>query len=305
MITVEPESAPNQEIKLSDIKGDLHFHLTEHGDHEGNWTGSTDSEIEGENYIEWALRELPGISYIAVTDHLEQFGYDKGRFHTGDKYGVEHLYDSPELIEPQLERVRELNGYQGMIVIAGIEASIQKSGRINATNRVLEMFDLVIASDHYYQDGGDASEVTRRYLEALKNPQVDILGHPARKHLEWIEIDWLTIAQAAKDANKAIEINMTPVIEYGIPERKNVGYKEPSRNMDILRILARTGVKISIGGDTHKIQSLRDNAPIRQSQVLALHKLIRDLNVAGISKSQILNTYSADEIIAWARMNNR
>lgn len=304
MTTIDQEITPGEEVKILDLKGDLHFHLAQHGDAVGNWTGSHDSEIEGEKFIDWALEQLPGLQYFVASDHLELWGYDRSRFHPGDKYGIEHLYDFPELIQPQLERVRALNGYKGVTVIPGVEASIQRSGNVNATDRVLELFDVVIASDHYYENGGDAAEVTRRYLAALQNPHTDILGHPARKHPDWQNIDWLAIAQIAKAKDKAIEVNMTPAVEYGIPERKNIGRAEPSRDQEFLKVLASTGVKVAISGDTHKIQPLRENSPLSLSQNLALHKLVRDLNAAGITKSQILNTYSADQLVSWARGNN-
>lgn len=300
MSSVDQKSLPTPGVAISDLQGDLHFHLAPHGERVGEFTGSHDSEIEGEAFINWTENHFP-VNYLVVTDHLERFDDDLGRFHPGDKHGAEHVYDNVGLIEPQLARIKALGEYNLRIrVIAGVEASIQRSGLVNASERMLDSFAVVIASDHYYERGGSPSEVTRRYLTALQNPRVDILGHPGRRHPDWAQIDWNAIARAAALANKAIEINMAPVVEYGIKP----GNPEPSRHIEFLKILAKHGVMVSIGGDTHRLLPLRQQGPVQFRQLYELTRLVKDLNRVGIKKSQVLNTYTADELVNWARGNN-
>ncbi len=294
----------NEELTLTDLKGDLHFHLDQQGDLTQGFTGSHDSKIPGDVMVEWISKHLPGFEYIVITDHLEGFDHDPDRF-KHDKYGVEHFYDDVDLFLPEIERIKALGQLHPEIkTIAGIETSIRRDSSVNASTRVMELFDLVIASDHYHDEAGDANEATQRIIAAISNPHIDIIGHPARKHSDWKDIDWEVIAQTAATYDKAIEISMAPSAIYGVPTSSTYSL-EPSRDPMVLKILALTGTKVSIGSDMHKFQPLEKDTPLQFRQLYDLRALVRDLNRAGFTKDQILNTYQPEQLVTWAKGNNR
>ena len=302
----ETEPRHSELIKLTDLKGDLHFHMAPEGEKVGELTGSWDSEIDAAKMIDWLAKYLPGLEYLVVTDHLERWGRDPKRFHDNDKYGVEHSYDELKLVATQLAKIRNLGERQpGIKVISGVETSIQTAGTIGASKRMLDMFDLVVASEHYYPESKEErqpEELTARLLTALSNPGVDIIGHPARNYTDWQLIDWEKIARVAAGFDKAIEINITSVAQSGFPPDPRL---EPARTLDVLKILAKGGVKVSIGSDMHKFWPLNSNSPLLPGQVFGLNRLIVDLNQAGFKKSQILNTYKPTELIGWARAHDK
>jgi DNA polymerase (family X) len=56
-------------------------------------------------------------------------------------------------------------------------------------------------------------QVTGRLLNAIRNPNVDIIGHPSGRLLgyrEGADLDWEQVLPAARDAGVVLEINANP-----------------------------------------------------------------------------------------------
>ncbi len=81
---------------------------------------------------------------------------------------------------------------------------------------------------------------TERYLAALRNPDVHVLGHPRGRVYTYrvgLAAVWPRVfAQAAK-LNKAVEIDC-------YPDRQDL-------NVELLKLVAKSGARVSLGTDAH------------------------------------------------------
>ena len=94
----------------------------------------------------------------------------------------------------------------GMTVLHGVELNIlDAEGHVDLTERVLAEMDIGIASMHLpcYTSGGIV-ENTKAYLNVMKNPYVNIIGHPDDGRYE---IDYEALVQGAKEYGKVLELN--------------------------------------------------------------------------------------------------
>src|SRR5207248_2595813 len=108
---------------------------------------------------------------------------------------------------------------------------------------------------------------TDRYLAALRNPDIHILGHPRGRIYNYrlgLTADWQRVFDVAAELDKAVEID-------GYPDRQDL-------SVPLLRIAKASGCRISLGTDSHGPSQLRF---VDYSAAAALK--------AGINKNRILN----------------
>lgn len=203
-------------VTLDDIRGDLHSH-----------TQRTDGNASLREMIEGAVEA--GHDYLAVTEHSEALGVAGG------------LSDS-ELLE-LAGKVREVGEeYDGITLFTGVEANILKDGTIDVSVETAEELDVVIASIH----GGlrmDEDEATERLVTGMKQPGVNILGHPSGRLLnrrKGYTYDFGRVADVAKELDVALEINANP-------HRLDIWDTQAKKAVE-------NGVKISINTDAHSPQ---------------------------------------------------
>jgi putative hydrolase len=125
----------------------------------------------------------------------------------------------------------------------------------------------------------EAGEMTRRMVRALANPHADILGHATGRLLTGrgrpeSTFDEDAILGACLKYDKAIEVNCRP-------ERL-----DPPRR--ILDKVAAAGIKVAISTDAHAVDQL-EWQPYGTDRAAA----------AGIDAAQVVNAWSADELLAW------
>jgi DNA polymerase (family 10) len=104
---------------------------------------------------------------------------------------------------------------------------------------ILDGFDLCVASVHSHFDQPRA-EMTRRFLRACENPQVNIIGHPSTRRIGRrppVDVDWPELFRACAATGTALEVNCHP-------ERLDL----PS---DHIKAAREAGVKFSIDTDSH------------------------------------------------------
>lgn len=213
----EQEAIPKL-VELSDIKGDLHIHT--------GWSDGHDSIEE----LALAARDM-GYQYIAITDH------SAGR-------GIAHGLDA-ERLRKQLTEIKALNErLTGIHVLTGIEVDIRADGSLDLPHEVLSELDIVIAAVHSAMHQSQ-EKMTRRVLQAVEDPDVDVLAHPTCRLIarrEPVAIDLEAILRAAARNDKIVEIN-------AMPDRLDL--------KDIHALRARDlGVKLAIGTDAHSIAHL-------------------------------------------------
>jgi DNA polymerase (family 10) len=174
-------------VERSDLRGILHVH--------SNWSdGSATIEEMAE-----AARGM-GMDYLGLCDHSQAAvyanGLDAGR------------------VRAQHEEIDALNrGYDGAFrVLKGIEVDILADGTLDLADEVLETFELVVASVHGRFDL-DRGAQTARFLRALENPYVDVLGHVTGRLLlarDGYPMDLARVIDGAAERGVAMELNAHP-----------------------------------------------------------------------------------------------
>jgi DNA polymerase (family 10) len=200
-------------LQRTDLKGDLHSHST-----------YTDGRASIEEMVRAAKNA--GLEYLAVTDHSKRLT-------------MAHGLDPVRLREQwkEIEQVEATVG--GIKLLRGIEVDILENGELDLPNDVLEELDWVVASVHY-KLAQDSETMTRRLITAIKNPNVDVIGHPSGRLIDRrqpTEFDLGEIIRVAREEGCALEVNSQP-------ERLDL--------TDTACLMAkRAGVKMVVSSDSH------------------------------------------------------
>ena len=207
-----------------------------------------------------------GWDYIGITDHSESAFYAGGL--------------KRDKLQRQLEEIDELNaGMNGFRILKGIEADIMADGRLDYDAQILDQLDFVIGSIHSrFSMDGDA--MTKRVLAALDDPHLTILAHPTGRLLlsrEPYALDVEAVLEKAAQVGAAVELNADP-------HRLDLDWRYCRRAKEL-------GVTIEIGPDAHSTPGL-DN----------VHFGVGMARKAWLEAGEILNTRSADEVVAFARL---
>ncbi|HHW48858.1 MAG TPA: DNA polymerase/3'-5' exonuclease PolX [Clostridiaceae bacterium] len=170
-------------IEYGDIRGIFHIHT---------------SYSDGLNTIEELAKACieRGFSYMGISDH-SQSAYYAGGLNVDD-------------IKRQHEEIDRLNEkFSGFKIFKGIELDILPDGSIDYDDEILSWFDFTIASVHT-AFRMDEDKMTERVIKAMKNKNVNILGHPTGRLLlsrEPFKININEIFRTAAEENVIIEIN--------------------------------------------------------------------------------------------------
>jgi putative hydrolase len=207
-----------------------------------------------------------GYSYIAITDH------SKGLKIAG---GMDEL----ELAE-QAGRIDALNdelAAQGadFQILKAIEMNLSPDGSGDMDEDFLGGLDLVLGSFHSQLRRKE--DQTDRYIAALQNPTVDVLGHPRCRIYNFrvgLLADWKTVCETAAETGTAVEID-------SFPDRQDL-------NVELLELARDAGCWISMGTDAHTPGEMQ-YLPVGLSAAIT----------AGIPKDKIINFMSVDELRTW------
>ena len=235
------------------LRGDLQMH-TEWSD------GSADIRAMAEAAI------ARGYEYIAITDHSKGLSIANG-------------IDEAKLKQQSAEIDginRELGSTGNNItVLRSIELNLNPAGQGDMDARALRSLDLVLGSFHSALRRKD--DQTERYLAALRNPHIQILGHPRGRIYNYrsgLRADWETVFREATRLDKAVEID-------AYPDRQDL-------NLSLLQIVKRCGTRISIGTDAHHPWQL-EFIDLALAAALA----------AKIPPERVVNFMSLNELRAW------
>ena len=206
-------------IEREDINGDLHCHSDRSSD------GEIPVEVLGEE------AEKRGYSYLAVTDHAETAGIVGG------------LTDSE--VEEHLEEVKRVNEeLEGLELLAGVEANVQKDGTLDLSADSLGRLDIVLAGVHSHFDLGE-EDMTQRLVRAIENEDVDIVAHPTGRKLGErgsFDLDWKEVFARARETGTALEINASAA-------RTDLDDK-------LIKRAIGEGMTLSLGTDSHRVKHL-------------------------------------------------
>ena len=213
----EQEAIPKL-VELSDIKGDLHTHT--------EWSDGHDSIEE----LARAAQDI-GRQYVAITEH------SAGR-------GIAHGLDV-ERLRKQIAEIKALNErLNGIRVLTGTEVDIRADGSLDLPHEILAELDIVTAAVHSAMNQSE-EKMTQRVIEAIENPDVDMIAHPTCRLIgerEPVAIDLEAVFRAAAKHNKIMEIN-------AMPDRLDLKDTHAFRAREL-------GVKLAIGTDAHSVAHL-------------------------------------------------
>lgn len=200
-------------LTRADLRGDLHSHST-----------YTDGRATIEQMATRA-REA-GLDYLAVTDHSQRLAMVQGL----DAVRLRDQWREIEAVGKHLH---------GITLLRGIEVDILKDGSLDLSDDVLAELDWVVASVHYKLNQSP-QDMTRRLVSAIRNPYVDVIGHPSGRLLTGREPSAFNLDEVlhvAREEACALEVN-------GQAERLDL--------TDIACLAAKhAGVKVVVSSDAH------------------------------------------------------
>ena len=94
-------------------------------------------------------------------------------------------------------------------ILKGVEVDILGDGSLDLTDAILERMEIVIASMHTKFDQS-REMITSRFIKAIENPYVNIIGHPGGRLYpmsDYTDLNWDQVFQAAANNQVALEIN--------------------------------------------------------------------------------------------------
>jgi DNA polymerase (family 10) len=254
-------------VEIGDLRGDCHTH--------SEWSDGIHSiEVMAE-----AARRR-GYAFQVLTDHSISLAIARGL--------------APDRVEQQRAIIAELNARfeaeerdgtappetppEGFRLLHGCELEIRADGNLDYEDELLARFDLVVASLHVSRRQPKA-ELTRRTLNAIRSPHVDVIAHPAGRMIQTrddLDLDWDVVYEEAARTGTALEMN-------GSPHRLDLSVERARRAV-------AAGCVLTIDSDAHKTAEL-DFVRWGVSQARR----------AWVEPANVLNTRSRDELLAWVR----
>ncbi|HEY4228254.1 MAG TPA: DNA polymerase/3'-5' exonuclease PolX [Candidatus Limnocylindrales bacterium] len=252
-------------VTEADLRGDLHSH--------SDWSDGTHSV---EVMAEFARRR--GHAYQVMTDHTQSLAIARGL--TPDRVALERA-----LIRSLNARfaAEEADGTappetspEGFRLLHGCELEIRADGQLDYPDDLLATFDLVVASLHVSRRQSRA-ELTQRVLNAIENPNVDVIAHPAGRMIDTrddLDLDWDTVFRAAARTGTVLEMN-------GSPHRLDLSVERARRALE-------AGCFLSIDSDAHRTPEFEH-----------LAWGISQARRAWVTPADVLNTRSRADLVAW------
>ncbi|HKO95803.1 MAG TPA: DNA polymerase/3'-5' exonuclease PolX [Pyrinomonadaceae bacterium] len=176
---------PQDLVSLDDIQGMVHCHTT---------------YSDGKHSVEQMAQaaEAMGMKYITITDHSPTAFYAGG-------VTLDQLKRQWEEIEDVQQRVK-------VKLLRGTESDIIADGHLDYPDKILEQFDVIVASIHSRYKM-DSEKMTKRIVTAMREPVFKIWGHALGRLIQRrppFECDVERILDVIAESRAAIEVNGDP-----------------------------------------------------------------------------------------------
>jgi DNA polymerase (family 10) len=254
-------------VARTDLRGDCHSH--------SDWS---DGVHAIETIADAARRR--GYSYLVLSDHSVSLTIAHG-------LSVERV-EAQRAIVASLNRrfaAEEADGTspdgtspEGFRLLHGCELEVRADATLDYPDELLARYDLVVASVHVARRQS-REQLTARTLAAIRNPNVDIIAHPAGRYIgsrDDLDLDWDAVFSEAGRSGTALELN-------GSDERLDLSDVRARRASEF-------GCIFTIDSDAHRIEEL-DN--LRWGVAMARR--------AWLTPDRIMNTRSRAELLEWVR----
>lgn len=240
-------------IQVKDIKSNLHMHST-----------YSDGRLSMSDMAKAAIEH--GLKVIAFTDHSVSLGVAGGL--------------SMERHKAQAAEIKKIQKQFGdeILILHGSEVEIKADGSLDYPDEFLASLDLVVASLHSSLRQ-PKEKITERLLKVVKNPHVDIIGHPTGREFpdrEGADLDMEVIFQAASESGVAMEINAHP-------SRLDLDDAYARRAKEL-------GIPITINTDAHS-----------QDDYDMLHYGVAIGRRAWLEPKDVINTWTTDKLLKWLK----
>jgi DNA polymerase (family 10) len=200
------------------IRGDLHMHT--------HWSDGRDTVA-----LMVETCAALGYEYLAITDHSPRAAASRTL--------------TAEAVTKQAEEIAALRErFPALTILHGCEVDILADGRLDFGDRVLERFDIVLASLHE-RLAQTPDQLLHRYEAAMRHPLVTIVTHPTNRlvpHRAGYDLDWETFFAIAAETRTVVEVD-------GAPAHLDM-------NGALARQAIRAGVTVSIDSDCHRAEML-------------------------------------------------
>ena len=235
------------------LRGDLQMHT--------GWSDGSASILEMAE-----AAKSRGYEYIGITDH------SKGLKIAG---GIDEKALAKQALE--IAAANDVMRGSGLTVLRSIEMNLNPRGEGDMDPKSLARLDIVLGAFHSALRKKE--DQTPRYLAALRNPDIQILGHPRGRIYNFrmgLKADWPRVFARAAKLDKAVEID-------SYPDRQDL-------NLTLLKLARKEGVRISLGTDAHHAHQL-------EFIELGLAAALK----ARISPDRIVNFMDLASLLAWVR----
>lgn len=240
-------------IEVKNVKADLQMH-----------SNYSDGKLTMLEMAQAAVRH--GLKVIAFTDHSASLGV------TGGLTMERHKEQAAEI-----KKVQKQMGDKITILHAS-EVEIKADGSLDYPDEFLATLDLVLASMHTSLRQ-PREKVTERVIKAIRNPYVDIIGHPTGRLIpdrEGADLDMEAVLAAAAETGVALEINA-----------------HPSR-LDLDDVYARRakelGIPLSINTDSHS-----------EGDFDMLPYGVATARRGWIEAKDVINCWTKDKLLKWLK----
>ncbi|HWG92263.1 MAG TPA: PHP domain-containing protein [Candidatus Thermoplasmatota archaeon] len=209
-----------------------------------------------------AFARAMGAHAIGISDHSGSLKVARGL--------------DPDAVRAQwadIERVQAAN--PDILILRGTECDILRDGSLDHPDDLLGEFDYVIGSVHSHMKL-PRREQTERYLTALENPYLTVLGHPTTRMLNKrppADVDLEAVFEKAAEMGVALEVN-------GSPRRKDL-------DAGLAQQALEAGALLSLGSDGHSAHEMLQIANAR-----------RTAQRAGADEENLVNYRILEEVVA-------
>jgi DNA polymerase (family 10) len=165
---------------------------------------------------------------------------------------------------------------EGFRLLHGCELEIRPDGQLDYDDELLATFDLVVASLHVARRQPRA-ELTARVLNAIRNPHVDVIAHPAGRMIgtrDDLDLDWDSVYAEAARTGTALEMN-------GSPHRLDLSAERARHAVEL-------GCLLTVDSDAHKV-----------AEFGFLEWGISQARRAWVEPRNVLNTRSRADLLHW------
>jgi histidinol phosphatase-like PHP family hydrolase len=207
-----------------------------------------------------------GYEFIAITDHSKGLKIAGGIDEAELRKQSQEIESVNETLRSQRHATR---------VLRSVELNLNPRGEGDMDESALAELDVVVGCFH--SSLRRKEDQTERYLEALRNPSIQILGHPRGRIYNYrlgLTADWPRVFDLAATLDKAVEIDC-------YPDRQDL-------SQDLVVLARKAGCRISLGTDAHG-----------PSQLAFIEFGLASAARAGIPRDRILNFMSAHELLDW------